>query len=169
MNLIISSMIIRFNVMNLLLFQVSEYIFAFEINDIERIVERKHVISPIPIVPTFIKGITNFQGRIITVVDVAKLFNILEKGESNFLLIPKKINNIGFLVKSTIGFKTVDDSLLRKLESCEIFCEYGKFNCKIINGLIDRPVSLLYLEELETFITNPENWSKIDESKSINL
>ncbi len=155
--------------MNLLLFQVSEYIFAFDISDIERIVEKKHVISPVPIVPSFIKGITNFQGRIITVVDVSKLFNISEKGESNFLLIPKKINNIGFLVKSIIGFKAVDDSLVQKIESCEIFCEYGKFSCKIVNGLIDKPVSLLYLEELGSFITNPENWSKIDESKSINL
>jgi chemotaxis signal transduction protein len=155
--------------MNLLLFQVSEYIFAFEINDIERIVEKKQVISPVPIVPVFIKGITNFQGRIITVVDIASLFNISEKRESSFLLIPKKFNNVGFLVKSTIGFKAVDDILFQKLENCEIFCEYGKFNCKIINGLIDRPVSFLYLDELGNFITNPENWSEINETKSINL
>lgn len=145
--------------MDLVLFHISDYIFAFDINKIERILEKKQIITEIPIVPDFISGIMNFQGRIITVVDLANLFNIDSKLDRGFILISREMNNIGYFVNSVLGFKNVNDAFINGLEPCEVLIKDMKINCKILHGVMDLPVSFFSIQELNDFITNPEIWS----------
>ncbi|MCX7769598.1 MAG: chemotaxis protein CheW [Proteobacteria bacterium] len=150
--------------MNLLIFRISDLFFSFQIEFIERIVEKKHDISSVPLVPSFISGIMNFQGRIITIIDLGKLFNINFPSINNLILISRNANNLGFLVDEIIGFKRIDDSLIEKLEPCEVFINNYQFKSYILNGIYKVPISFINLTEIEKFIQNPDNWSGFNES-----
>lgn len=149
--------------MTIVLIKISEYFFGLTIDDIERIVEKNQKITKVPFVPNFFKGIMNFQGRVITVVDLADLLNLDDNNSKSFIIISKKMNNIGYLVKDIIGFIDLNDDLIEKQNFCEIEGCNTKFNCRVINGINNLPVTILPINEIEAYLKKPENWRDLYE------
>jgi purine-binding chemotaxis protein CheW len=68
--------------------------------------------TPLPGVPSFIKGIVNMHGRILAIVDLKKFFNLPEKGlgELNkLIIIHDEQMEFGILADMVNGTKLVND------------------------------------------------------------
>lgn len=155
--------------MTIVVVRISDLFFGFEIGNIERIVEKKQDITSVPNVPPFVKGIMNFQGRIITIISLARLFELNDIKDNNLILISRNAKNLGFLVEEIIGFKNIDDSFIEKVEPCEVYVNSYQFKSYILHGFFNMPVSFLNLLEIEKFVLNPDNWRNLNESESFNL
>lgn len=155
--------------MTLVIVRISDLFFSFEISSIERILEKKQEVIPVPLVPSFIQGIMNFQGRIITVINLAELFKINVLNKNSLVLISRHAKNLGFLVEEIIGFKHVDDLWIQKVEPCEVFIDDYQLKSYILHGIFDAPVSFFNLSEIEKFVLNPDYWRNLNESESIDL
>ncbi len=155
--------------MTIVIVRISDLFFSFEISCIERILEKKQEVVSVPLVPVFIEGIMNFQGRIITVINFAKLFKINTLNKSNLILISRQTKNLGFLVDEIVGFKHIDGLFIENVEPCEVFIDGYQLKSYILHGIFNMPVSFLNLSEIERFVLNPDYWRILNESESINL
>lgn len=149
--------------------RISNLLFGFEISNIEKIVEQKQDVIQIPLVPSFIQGLMNFQGRVITVINLAKLFKLDSSNKKNLVLISNNAKNLGFMVEEILGFKSIDEYLTEKIEPSEVVVDGHKFKSYILYGIFNVPVSFLNFSDIEKFILNPDNWSSLDECKSFNM
>ena len=59
----------------LLLFRLDEEWYAVRVDDVREI-DQDYVVTPIPCVPSFVKGVVNIRGEIISVTDVAALMQL---------------------------------------------------------------------------------------------
>jgi len=73
-------------------------------------------LTPIPGVPRFILGVVSLRGRIVSVVDLGKLFELPEQGlaeQDQVTVIADKAMEIGLLANSIIGTVTIKRDTLQ--------------------------------------------------------
>lgn len=68
--------------MKCVVFRLEDEEYATGIDQVERILEFERI-TRIPDAPDFLKGIINYQGRIIPVIDLKKRFNLSETNTAN--------------------------------------------------------------------------------------
>lgn len=74
-------------------------------------------LTPLPCTPSFILGIINKRGQILSVVDIKKFFNLPEKGITNLnrvIVVKHNEIEIGILTDEIIGNTTVNIQSLQK-------------------------------------------------------
>lgn len=145
--------------MNVLVFDIKNLHFAMPIDALERIIERQQKVYRVPLAPGFINGIINFQGRIITAVDLGELFNAGDDADKRFILISKSMGNIGYLVKKVVGFLTLEESVMEDARKFEGDKENREFIKYIGKGKDEKPISIIDISRVETYLKNPKNWS----------
>lgn len=149
--------------MTLLVFNIKDYRFGFPIDFLDRIIVNDKPIYQVPLMPNFIKGIFNFQGRVITTFDIADFYEIEDRAERSYVLISKTCPNIGYLVKNVFGFIDVPKDSLEDAAKFDFNIEKIRF-IKYIAGKEEKsPLYMLNIEEIEGFIKNPKNWGVIYE------
>lgn len=145
--------------MNCLIFNIKEFRFGIPIENIERIIEVKGKIYTIPLVPDFIAGITNYQGRIITVVDFGVFFKTNFKKNNELIVVSNKMKHIGYAVLNTEGFVNINDTELEDTDKFNIDKEkkdYIRFIAQRGDGKV---ISILDIDKIEEYLKNPKNWS----------
>ncbi len=149
--------------MNLIVFTIKNYKMGFSIDYLEKIAENDKIIYPVPLMPDFIKGFLNFQGRIITAFDIASFYGIDDTDARNYLLISKKCQNLGYLVKNIEGFATVDKENLEDASKLDLDPEKAKYIKYMAKRDAGSPIYVINIEALEDFVKNPKNWGVIYE------
>jgi len=95
--------------LGIVIFRLSYETYAIESSFIQEVQPLKDF-TYIPGVPAFILGIVNIRGRIISIVDLKKFFNLEEKGlgQLNLLIIIKNEKmELGILADDIIGISSV--------------------------------------------------------------
>ncbi|HCK99624.1 MAG TPA: chemotaxis protein CheW [Candidatus Marinimicrobia bacterium] len=90
-------------------FLLADEHYAFESKHIRGIYQIKEL-TPLPCTPSFIFGIVNIHGEIISVSDIKKFFDLPEKGITNLnkiIVIQTRQMELGILADEIIGAKTV--------------------------------------------------------------
>jgi purine-binding chemotaxis protein CheW len=67
-------------------------------------------LSPLPSVPPFVRGVINFRGRIVSVVDLKRFFELPEKGLSDLnkvLIVSTERMELGILADAVAGLRRV--------------------------------------------------------------
>ncbi len=95
-------------------FEVVEFILSFERYAIESFfvseVTPLRDFTPVPCTPSFVLGITNIRGKIISVIDIKKFFNLPEKGLTNLnrvIVVQTPSMELGILADSIMGVRLV--------------------------------------------------------------
>lgn len=145
--------------MNCLIFDEREFRFGITIDNIERIVDVEGKIYPLPLLPNYISGFMNFQGRVITIVDLSKFLQIEDNVLGGFLLISNKMKHIGYLVKKIEGFVDIEDIKIKDAEMFNIDKDRKEYIRYVAEDPTGRIVSILDIDKIEVFLKNPKNWS----------
>lgn len=101
--------------LDILEFILADERYAVELQCVTEVVKIKEL-TPLPCTPSFIKGIINKRGQIISVIDIKKFFNLPEKGISNLnRVIVVKHNDIelGILCDEVVGTSTIDANVFQ--------------------------------------------------------
>ncbi|MBN2030900.1 chemotaxis protein CheW [bacterium] len=95
-------------------FEVVEFILSFEKYAIESLfvseVTPLKDFTPLPCTPSFVLGITNIRGKIVSVIDIKKFFNLPEKGLTNLnrvIVVETPEMELGILADSIIGVRLI--------------------------------------------------------------
>ncbi len=99
-------------VTQVVVFKLSDEIYAIDIFDVREIVEEKKI-TKIPNVPEYIDGILDLRGEITTVVNLKKLLNIPEKdgrtkGKIIVIDADKDVGTVGFIVDTVLSVTEVE-------------------------------------------------------------
>lgn len=81
-------------------FNIGDEEYAAEINQVERILEFEKI-TRIPDAPEFLKGVINYQGKIIPVIDLKVRFNLPEtsiKEESKIIIAKHDEGDVGLII-----------------------------------------------------------------------
>jgi len=94
--------------------EVVEFLLAYEKYGLESSYVREVVplkeLTPVPCTPAFVLGIVNVRGRIISVTDIKKFFDLPEKGLTDFnklIILRSGQMEFGVLADVIIGVRTV--------------------------------------------------------------
>lgn len=145
--------------MNCLIFDEGEFRFGIAIDNIERIVDVEGKIYPLPLLPNYVSGFMNFQGRVITIIDLNTFFQIENNVSGGFLLISNKMKHIGYLVKKIEGFVDIEDVKIKDAEMFNIDNGRKEYIRYVAEDPTGRIVSILDIDKIEVFLKNPKNWS----------
>ncbi|MCD6354089.1 MAG: chemotaxis protein CheW [Prolixibacteraceae bacterium] len=115
-------------------------------------------LTPLPGTPAFILGIINVRGRILSVIDIKKLFNLPDEGISNLnrvIIVKNGAIEFGILTDEIIGnFPLTLNSLQKKISSLE--SSYKNF----VLGITSERLIVLDLKEIinsDKIIVNDKN------------
>lgn len=145
--------------MKCLVFELNNLKFGIPINNIERIVEASGKVFSLPMLPKFIFGITNYQGRILTVIDLGLFLNSKVVSELNLIVISNNLKHLGYSISKLHGFVDVAESDLEDIEKFNLE-ENTKEYLRCIARTGDNSfISIIDFDKLEGFFQNPKNWS----------
>lgn len=95
-------------------FKIENEEYATGINQVERILEFEKI-TRIPDAPDFLKGVINYQGRIIPVIDLKKRFNlsVTSINESSKIIIAKHDDgDVGLIIDDVSQVISIEDDKL---------------------------------------------------------
>ncbi|MCD6116029.1 chemotaxis protein CheW [bacterium] len=97
-------------------FEVVEFILAYELYGIKSsFVQEVYPLknfTPLPGTPPFLLGITNIRGRIVSIVDIKKLFNLPDSGITDLnrvIIIENGESELGILADRIMGIRNISD------------------------------------------------------------
>lgn len=105
----------KMGMLDVLLFVCSTEIYGIEsryLREVHSLVD----LTPIPGVPRFILGVVILRGRIVTVVDLGKLFELPERGlaeHDQVIVIADGTREIGLLAETIIGIVRIESDALQ--------------------------------------------------------
>lgn len=103
------------NCIDTLEFMLSDEKYAIDSTYVSEVVKIKDL-TPLPCTPSFILGIINRRGQILSVIDIKKFFNMPEKGISNLnrvIIVKNGEIEVGILTDEIVGNSTVDLEMLQ--------------------------------------------------------
>ena len=133
-----------------ILFYLGEELFAINVKYVLRVLEATSF-TKVPQGPAFLKGVTNFNGSVLPVVDTYRKFGFSENKLTQKPLIlvlslnvEDKNTNLGFLVDDSNNVFEVPDNEIKPYPATG-----NKFNVEYIEGVIERDGKFI-------LILNPE-------------
>ncbi len=94
--------------------ELLEFSLAYETYGVETVYVRETrpllEITPVPCTPLFVLGLINVRGRIISVIDIKRFFDLPEKGLTNLnkvIIMHDREMEFGILADSIIGVRTI--------------------------------------------------------------
>ncbi|HOB55566.1 MAG: chemotaxis protein CheW [Defluviitoga tunisiensis] len=124
---------------DVLSFKILEQEYAISIENIESVVDMTDI-TQVPNAKYFIEGLINLRGRIVPIIDLAKILDLKlpeEHKYENILVLKINEEEIGMLVDEVENVLTIDPSKLEKIQSKkDVYSENVKGIIKIDNRLI---------------------------------
>lgn len=153
-------------VQQLIKFQVADETFGIGISEIFQILKPQEIFK-VPNTPPFIEGLLNLRGKVMTVFNLRKRFNMPDKEyDENTKIITINANDylLGFIVDSVTEIVRVPDE-----EIVSTPPSITTFDKRFISGvakLDDKLILLLNLEEILTPDEEQQVKELVDEHKS---
>ncbi len=104
---------------DVLSFKILEQEYAISIENIESVVDMTDI-TQVPNAKYFIEGLINLRGRIVPIIDLAKILDLKlpeEHKYENILVLKINEEEIGMLVDEVENVLTIDPSKLEKIQS----------------------------------------------------
>ncbi|CEP78902.1 chemotaxis protein CheW [Defluviitoga tunisiensis] len=124
---------------DVLSFKILEQEYAISIENIESVVDMTDI-TQVPNAKYFIEGLINLRGRIVPIIDLAKILEIKLSEDhkyENILVLRINDEEIGMLVDEVENVLTIDPAKLEKIQSKkDVYSENVKGIIKIDNRLI---------------------------------
>jgi purine-binding chemotaxis protein CheW len=124
---------------DVLSFKILEQEYAVSIENIESVVDMTDI-TKVPNAKYFIEGLINLRGRIVPIIDLAKILEIKFSEDhkyENILVLRINDEEIGMLVDEVENVLTIDPAKLEKIQSKkDVYSENVKGIIKIDNRLI---------------------------------
>lgn len=134
--------------------------FALPHDSVEQILESKDLVRPVPLVPTFVQGIVNFRGRIVTIIDLMALLGVDRDSESaDFLCISSKSPGVGYAVQ---GVRQVLAAHEGDVEDAARFGLEGRVARYVNHVVLDAGGTSACIVDtalIERELKNPDTWS----------
>ncbi|HBF10894.1 MAG TPA: chemotaxis protein CheW [Thermotoga neapolitana] len=134
-------------------FEVEDQALAFDVDNIEMVIEKPEI-TPVPKSKHFVEGVINLRGRIIPVVNLAKVLDIsFDDSKMKSIIVAKtKDVEVGFLVDRVLGVLRITEE---HVEMVDVSDKFGKKS----KGLIKtdgRLIIYLNIDEIIEEITVKE-------------
>ncbi|MBT3385827.1 MAG: purine-binding chemotaxis protein CheW [Prolixibacteraceae bacterium] len=137
----------------ILVFSLDELSYALDLSTIERVVAAVEI-TPLPKAPEIITGVINYHGKIITVFNIRKLFNLpcreIEP-ENQFIIAQTKKRLVAIITDSVTGIVELNPRQIVNAEQEFPFTDY-------ISGVANLGANLILINDLDKFLS-------IDEAK----
>jgi purine-binding chemotaxis protein CheW len=131
--------------MDTLEFMLSDERYAIDATYVSEVITIKDL-TPLPCTPSFILGIINNRGQILSVIDIKKFFNLPERGITNLnrvIIVKHQEIDVGILTDEIVGSSTVDlEALQNKIPSA------NKIADSYILGLTNERLIVLDITEV---------------------
>ena len=134
-------------IINLLTLIIDDKIFALDINYVERVTSSIEI-TTIPELPDYIRGVINYQTKIIPVINNRKLFLIEDKEielEDMFIIVSYNSKTFCIISDSTDEIISCQDSDI--LDSKSI-----SSNLKLTKGIIEKEGKIIIVYDINEFI-----------------
>ena len=132
-------------------FELAKEVFGLNIGNVERIAHLKSI-TYVPRAPSFIVGIMNMAGRIITLVDLSKILELEGRGDFEQVIILESENmSIGLLTGLVTDVITIDEE--SKTDSVIMLDVKDKGFVSAVINTGDIIVNLLDVDKLVDFIS----------------
>jgi purine-binding chemotaxis protein CheW len=120
-------------------------IFAVEIKFVKEVYSLRKLIE-IPCTPSFVRGVTNLRGQILSVIDLMAFLGLetIESRQSNKVIVVSNANmELGILCEEIVGVRSVSKELIRN--DVPLLAGAGQ---DFFLGLTDKGVVVLNLEKI---------------------
>ncbi len=101
--------------------EILEFLLAYETYGIELSWVREAIhmkdITPVPCTPPFVLGLINVRGRIVSVIDIRRLFGLPERGLTDLnrvIILQDGGMEFGILADAILGFRSIEQADLRR-------------------------------------------------------
>lgn len=136
-----------------LIFNINEEYYAADIMEIERILGYEEP-TKLPDSPDFIEGVINYEGNILTIISLAKKFNIhseVNKKDSKIIVAKQDNFKIGIIVDVVSEVKDINEKDIENPPEIA----YG-ISKRYIKGLIKSDKKIIIFLNLSTILTEEE-------------
>ena len=129
--------------MQVVVFRINNEQFAIETNRVQTINDSVQV-TKVPMAPSYIKGLINLRGNVISLLDINLLLDIPknDRSEENIIIVERDEELIGISVDQVDEVIDVDENLLEKPE------DSGKDYIQGVINFQDRIVTLINIDKL---------------------
>lgn len=130
--------------MQIVVFKVNEEQFAVEASNVQSINDMMEI-TKVPKSATYIKGLINLRGNIISLLDINLLLDI-EKGagaQENIIILNLKEESVGVTVDQVDEVLEIEENIIEKVES-----DRNKSYIKGVINFKDRIVTLIDIAKL---------------------
>jgi len=137
-------------------FQIGKEIFAISVKKVLEVLEKQRI-TEVPDVPDFVKGVINFRGDILPVIDTRLKFKIASIDQENFVIIVMEISEndknmrVCAIVDSVHDVIAVDDSEIKPIP--ELGLKYRK---DFLTGMIKTETSFIMILDINQVFTFEE-------------
>ncbi len=139
-----------------LLFTLGDKIFAFNVEDVYRVIELVEI-TPLPESPRKILGIINLHGEIIAIGDIKRKLNIKPEKfslDNCIVIVRYKGKKLGFVIDKLIGYKEIAPEDFISGE--EIMSELSD-----VKGIVKMDSDIILINNIENFMDDyEENWTQ---------
>lgn len=140
-------------VQQLVKFHIADEVFGIEIKQIFKILKPQEIFK-VPNTPPFIEGLINLRGKVLTVFNLRKRFNLPDKEndeDTKIIIVNHNDLLLGFTVDSVSEIVRVPDE-----EFADIPPELVSFNRRFLSGVAKVGEKLILILNLEKVLTPDE-------------
>lgn len=137
----------------MLIFGLNGEHYATDIREVERILGYQEP-TILPDAPSFVKGVINYEQKILPIISLSKKFKFGEDKESEerkIIVIKREENKFGIIVENVYEVRDIDSELME--EAPPITSTIDK---KYISGLIKLENSIVILLDLEKILSSED-------------
>nr|WP_101511027.1 chemotaxis protein CheW [Thermotoga sp. KOL6] len=127
-------------------FEMGDQVLAFDVDNIEMVIEKPEI-TPVPKSKYFVEGVINLRGRIIPVVNLAKILDVsFDESKMKSIIVAKdKDVEVGFLVNRVLGVLRITEE---QLDLTDVSDKFGKKS----KGLIKADSKLIIYLNIDEII-----------------
>jgi len=134
-------------------YQLEEETYGINVMQVQEVL-RITEIAPVPGAPTYVIGIINLRGNVVTVIDTRSRFGLMSKEsdeQSRIIIVEVNGNVIGMLVDSVAEVVYLHQSEIDTPPSVS-----NDDSSRFIQGVCSRDENLLILVDVDKFLTEEE-------------
>lgn len=126
--------------MKVLIFNLNEVKYAIDIGEVERILSYMDA-TPMPDTPNFVRGAINYEDAVLSIIDIAKKFNIAtnyKRDEAKIIVLRNEGKRFGVIVSCVNEVKDIQADTIEKtpLIATDSSSNYVKGLIKLDGGIV---------------------------------
>jgi purine-binding chemotaxis protein CheW len=98
-------------------FQIGKYVCAIDVTKVQEVLNQQ-VMTPVPLAPSYVRGLINLRGQIVTAIDLGRAIGLRSTDESGLamnIICEDEGQCVGFLVDSVSDVVEVDETSERTI------------------------------------------------------